>query len=81
MMFAGLADGDDFRDRVHELGVDIPAGATPEVCASLALAPHQGQPVKGSRALALDLIAHADAVLPEVRDALELVLQATPQTD
>jgi hypothetical protein len=75
MMFADLVDDEDFRNRLRALGVGVSPAATPDECARAALAADAVQRVEGLRELAAALAAQADAVLPAVRDALELIRQ------
>lgn len=71
MMFTDLVDVDDFRDRLRELGVDLPAGASPERWASLVRA---AQPVDALPELVAALCADGVTLQPEVRRAVDLIL-------
>jgi hypothetical protein len=71
MMFADLVDVDDFRQRLLELGIDLPPGVSPERCASLVRA---AQPVDGLPELIGALRADGVTLHPEVRRAVELIL-------
>lgn len=71
MMFADLVDVDDFRERLLELGIDVPPGASPEHCASLARA---ALPVDGLPELIAALRADGVTLQPEVRRAIELIV-------
>jgi hypothetical protein len=74
MMIVDLIDGDDFRQRLVELGVRIPEGACPETCARMARLMHQQVGVPGLEALAAQLESQREVMLPSVRDALEQTL-------
>jgi hypothetical protein len=71
MMFADLVDVDDFRQRLLELGIDLPSDASPERWAELIRA---AQPVDGLPELIGALRADGIALQPEVRRAIELIL-------
>nr|NMG01092.1 hypothetical protein [Aromatoleum toluolicum] len=71
MMFADLVDIDDFRQRLHELGIDVPPDASPEFGASIVRA---AQPVDGLPELIDSLCAECVTLQPEVRRAVELIL-------
>jgi hypothetical protein len=71
MMFAELVDVDDFRQRLLELGIDVPPGASPERWASLVRA---AQPVDGLPELIGALCTDGVTLQPEVRRAVELIL-------
>ena len=71
MMFADLVDVDDFRQRLLELGVELPPGTSPEHCARLVRA---AQPVDGLPELVGALCADGVTLQPEVRRAVELIL-------
>lgn len=70
MMFADLVDVDDFRQRLRELGIDVAAGASPELCASVVRA---AQPVDGLPELIANLCAEGVTLQPEVRQTIELI--------
>ena len=71
MMFADLVDIDDFRQRLHELGIDMPPDASPEYGASIVRA---AQPVDGLPELIAALCAEGVTLQPEVRRAVDLIL-------
>ncbi len=73
MMFADLVDMDDFRQRLLELGIDLPADTSPERCASLVRA---AQPVDGLPELIDVLCADGVTLHPDVRRAVELILMS-----
>lgn len=71
MMFADLVDVDDFRQRLGELGVDLPPGGSPDSWAGLVRA---AQPVDGLPELIAMLCAEGVTLQPEVRKAVEIIL-------
>lgn len=71
MMFADLVDIDDFRDRLGELGVDLPPGDSPDKWAQLVRA---AQPVDGLPELIEALCAEGVTLQPEVRKAIDIIL-------
>ncbi|WP_136249233.1 hypothetical protein [Halomonas borealis] len=81
MMIVDLIDGDDFRDRLLALGVDVPADASPESGAQLARRKHDETGVVGLDALVRELMAQTDVMLPAVRKALEHHLMGLPRED
>ncbi|MFC3284737.1 hypothetical protein [Litchfieldella rifensis] len=74
MMIVDLIDGDDFRNRLVALGIQIPEGACPETCARLALRKHVEVGVLGLQDLVRELMQHTDIMLPSVRAAIERYL-------
>lgn len=70
MMFADLVDVDDFRQRLRELGIELPPDASPECWASVVRA---AQPVAGLPELIDALCAAGVTLQPEVRRAVELI--------
>lgn len=74
MMIVDLIDGDDFRNRLVELGIQIPEGACPDTCARLALRKHAEVGVLGLQDLVRELMQHTDIMLPSVRAAIERYL-------
>ena len=68
MMIADLVDGDDFRQHLVGLGIDIPADASPDTCVQLTRA---AMPVVGLRELITALRSDSVTLLPEVRQALD----------
>ncbi len=71
MMIVELIDQDDFRNRLLEIGVPVPAGSGPEQAARIAVEvlatrglPHLAETVNG-------LMERADVMHPEVRAAIE----------
>lgn len=71
MMFADLVDIDDFRDRLSQLGVDLPPGDSPDSWAQLVRA---AQPVDGLPELIETLCAEGMTLQPEVRKAVDIIL-------
>lgn len=71
MMFADLVDIDDFRDRLRELGVELPPGDSPDNWAQLVRA---AQPVDGLPELIETLCAEGVTLQPEVRKAIDIIL-------
>lgn len=69
MMFADLVDEVDFRERLQELGAQLPMDASPEMCFSMA----KDQRVDGLQKLVEQLLADPGLLQPEVRSALEQV--------
>lgn len=69
MMFADLVDEDDFRERLQDLGGQIPDDASPKRCLALA---HE-QNVNGLQQLVEQLLVEPGLLQPEVRLALEQV--------
>ncbi|NMG46068.1 hypothetical protein GPA22_20320 [Aromatoleum toluvorans] len=72
MMFADLVDIDDFRQRLGELGIDLPASGSPE---SWARQIRAAQPVDGLPELIGKLCAEGVTLQPEVREAIEMILK------
>jgi hypothetical protein len=74
MMIVELVDGEDFRERLVALGLTLPAGASPHVCAQAAAA--WLAETRDARLVELveALRSQAGMVLPEVREAVEQVL-------
>jgi hypothetical protein len=73
MMFADLVDVEDFRQRLLELGIDVPPDTSPERCAWLVRA---AQPVDGLPELIGALCADGVTLHPEVRRVVELIRMA-----
>lgn len=71
MMYADLFDVDDFRQRLFELGVEVPPGASPERCASIV---REAQPLDGLPELIGALCAEGVTLQPEVRRAVEMIV-------
>ncbi|MBT0961905.1 hypothetical protein [Denitromonas iodatirespirans] len=71
MMFADLVDVEDFRQRLRELGVELPADGTPERWAAIVRA---AQPVDGLPEAIGALCAEGVTLQPEVRRIVELIL-------
>lgn len=67
MMFADLVDEDDFRERLQDLGAQLPKDASPELCMTMA----QAQKLDGLQQLVEHLLADPGLLQPEVRLALE----------
>ncbi|TVQ69097.1 MAG: hypothetical protein EA373_09355 [Oceanospirillales bacterium] len=67
MMFADLVDEVDFRERLQELGAQLPKDTSPELCLSMA----KEQGVDGLQQLVEQLLADPGLLQPEVRLALE----------
>lgn len=67
MMFADLVDEVDFRERLQQLGADLPADADPATCIRLV----QAQGVVGVEALVDALLSEPGLLQPEVKQALE----------
>ena len=63
MMIAELIDGDDFRQRLMALGVQLPEGACPETCARLARRMQREVGVPGLEAEITALMAHDTLIL------------------
>ena len=76
MMIAELIDGDDFRQRLVALGVQLPEGACPETCARLARRKQHEVGVPGLEAEIAALMQQREVMLPSVRRAIEDILQA-----
>ncbi|MDN3524210.1 hypothetical protein QWY79_02890 [Halomonas sabkhae] len=74
MMIVELIDGDDFRDRLVELGIRIPEDACPETCARTALRKHMEVGVPGLQEVVQELMDKTDILLPSVRAAVERFL-------
>ncbi|WP_048305903.1 hypothetical protein [Halomonas sp. PR-M31] len=74
MMIAELIDDDDFRARLVNLGVAIPADADPEECARRTLHQHIQGEVPGLQRLVEELMSKSDILLPEVRQVIERFL-------
>ncbi len=72
MMIADLVDGEDFRQRLVALGIDIPPGASPQACACAVRA---AQPVDGLPEVVAGLCCDGVTLLPEVRRAVEFILE------
>ncbi|MCG6659843.1 hypothetical protein HOP52_19040 [Halomonas campisalis] len=70
MMIVELIDGDDFRDRLVALGLEVAAGASPEACAERAAAAYASGKLAGLPGLVDELVHRRDVVLPAVRDAI-----------
>lgn len=70
MMFAELVDVDDFRQRLGELGIDLPADGSPASWARLVRA---AQPIDGLPELIEMLCAEGVTLQPEVREAIEMI--------
>ena len=68
MMIADLVDGDDFRQHLVNLGVDIPTDASPDTCVQRVRA---AMPVAGLDELVTALRSDSVTLLPEVRQALD----------
>ncbi|MCC4118069.1 hypothetical protein LLG90_22195 [Aromatoleum toluclasticum] len=71
MMFADLVDVDDFRQRLGELGIDLPVGGSPDDWAGLVRA---AQPVDGLPELIGILCAEGVTLQPEVRQTVDIIL-------
>lgn len=71
MMFADLVDVDDFRQRLGELGIDLPAGGSPDSWAARVRA---AQPVDGLPELIAMLCADAVTLQPEVRQVIDIIM-------
>nr|WP_298521849.1 hypothetical protein [uncultured Halomonas sp.] len=74
MMIAELIDDDDFRARLVDLGIAIPADAGPEECARITLHQHIQRGVPGLQRLVEELMSKSDILLPEVRQVIERFL-------
>ncbi|MCW4149410.1 hypothetical protein OM427_07670 [Halomonas sp. 18H] len=74
MMIVELIDGEDFRQRLVELGVRIPEHACPETCARTALRKHMEAGVPGLQELVREMMSKTDILLPSVRAAIERFL-------
>lgn len=73
MMFADLVDLEDLRLQLRELGLDVPAGSSPEDCASVVKA---AMPVDGLPEV-IGALSGADVSLhPDVRRVIELILMS-----
>lgn len=66
MMFADLIDEVDFRERLQQLGANLPNDASPAICVALA----KEQQVAGLATLARALMAEPGLLQPEVRAAI-----------
>lgn len=67
MMFADLVDEDDFRERLQQLGADLPHDSSPEESVALAIA----QQIPGLNHLADELLQDSGLLQPEVKQALQ----------
>ena len=71
MMIVELIDGDDFRNKLVDLGVAIPDAACPETCARMARRKYLELGVPGLEEAVAELMTHTDVMLPSVRRAIE----------
>jgi hypothetical protein len=70
MMHADLIDQEDFRERLIALGLNIPAGATPEQSCELAVCGLSPDRAVALRQLVEELLGGSATVLPNVREAI-----------
>lgn len=70
MMHADLIDQEDFRERLVALGLNIPAGASPEQACELAVSGLSQERAVALRHLVEELLGGSATLLPNVREAI-----------
>ena len=74
MMITELVDGEDFRQRLIEIGLVPPVDASPADLAEIAACRYQAGGVKALPDTVADLLHYKDVMLPSVREAIETTL-------
>ena len=70
MMHADLIDQEDFRERLVALGLNIPAGSSPEQACELAVSGLSAERAVALRRMVEELLGGSATLLPNVREAI-----------